>query len=225
MNKIFISPERRVKPHGKYWGMEVYEHDVCCEIAALLKPLLEHNGFAVMIALPDWTMEQRAAYANQNGFAYYLCIHTNAAGDGRQEGTATGAECLYYNHPDSIRANQLVYQELTALYPSRRGCKDYSNFAENNLTHMVSCYPELGFHDNDADARWIVEHKPKIAQALCNGVCKYFNIDVTPSDTQTTYTAAEYNAVVDKLEALDAKHTRMTTAVVDTINKLKEVME
>lgn len=177
MLKVFISPERRPKPHGKYWGMEVYEHDVCCEIATMVEALLTERGFEVMIAPPGWTMEQRAAYANTSRFDYYLCIHTNAAGNGTKEGTATGAECLYFYAAKSIKANKLVYEQLTALYPSKRGCKDYSDFAENRLTRMVSCYPELAFHDNGKDARWIVSNKADIAAALCKGVCKYFGVE------------------------------------------------
>lgn len=225
MKKIFISPERRPAPHGKYWGMDVYEHDVCCEIAALLKPMLEHNSFEVYIAPPGWSMEQRAAYANRNRFDYYLCIHTNAAGNGKVEGTATGAECLYYNAPASVRANMLVYDQLTALYPSKRGCKDYSQFAENNLTTMVSCYPELAFHDNGKDARWIVSHKPEIALALCKGVCGYFGVEYNggaqepPAVPQNTYTAEQYNSLLAEKNAA----VELANSLADKLHSIVEI--
>lgn len=228
--KIFISPERRPAPHGKYWGMDgVYEHNVCCEVAEILRPLLEHNSFEVFIAPPEWAKEERCAYANENRFDYYLCIHSNGAGNGKKEGTATGCECLYYNAPASIRANLLVYDELTKLYPSKRGVKDYSRFAENNLTNMVSCYPELAFHDNGKDAAWIVSHKQEIAVALCKGVCEYFGIgyEDKPADTQSI---AELQAWVQELEkmliaeseqrgALQRKHDQLLVAINKVIDE------
>lgn len=219
MNKIFISPERRVKPHGKYWGMEVYEHDVCCEIATMAKALLSQYDFEVFIASPGWSMEQRCAYANQNGFDYYLCVHTNATGNGRQEGTATGAECLYYNHPDSIKANKLMYEQLTALYPSRRGCKDYSRFAENNLTQMVSCYPELAFHDNGQDARWLISHKTEISLALCRGVCGYFGVEYREQPQEPASGGGD--KLADERAARIAAEQRAENAE----NKLKAIAE
>ncbi|MEG0899814.1 MAG: N-acetylmuramoyl-L-alanine amidase [Oscillospiraceae bacterium] len=199
MKKIFLSPETRPAPHGKYWGMDgVYEHDVCCEIAELVKPLAEYNGFEVEIAKPEWPMARRCTHANATGVNYYLCIHTNASGNGATEGTATGAECLYYNAPASIKANNLMYRELTSLYPSKRGCKNYSHFYENKYTNMVSCYPELAFHDNGKDAKWIVSHKQEIAVALCKGICGYFGVDYKEQHTEI-----ETDDINSKIEALN----------------------
>ena len=50
--KIYLSPERRSAPHGKYWGYDAYEHDVCVNIAARMIPLLESCGFEVVLADP-----------------------------------------------------------------------------------------------------------------------------------------------------------------------------
>lgn len=210
MRKVFISPEKRPAPHGKYWGMEVYEHDVCCEIAEILKPRLEYNGFYVFIAPSKWTMPQRCSYANANCYDYYLCIHTNASGNGKQEGKATGCECLYYNAPTSMKANKLMYGELTKLYPSKRGIKDYSDFTENNLSMMVSCYPEIAFHDNGKDAQWIVSHKQEIAVALAKGVCGYFGVEHKEKPTEGKPSPTE-----DKLRAENSKLREAIAKILD----------
>lgn len=192
-NKIFLSPERRPAPHGKYAvKSDIYEHDVCNEYAEILKPILEHNGFNVYIAPKPWTMAQRVKYANDNRFNYYMAIHTNAGG-------GTGTECLYYNHPDSERANQLVYNELVKLYPSKRGIKDYSNFYENNQTNMVSCYPEIAFHDNPKDAQFLLNNKPAIAEALAKGICAYYGVAYKPLSEGELY------GVVKQVIALTGK--------------------
>lgn len=179
--KIYLSPERRPAPHGPYAVGGVYEHGVCNEIAVMEKAALERCGFNVVIAPRADSLEQRVAWANANGIDYYMAIHSNGSVDHK----ATGTECLYYNHPLSIKANQLVYDELVKLYPSKRGCKDYTNFYENNTTKMVSCYPEIGFHDNPADARFILDNKQQIAEALAKGVCGYFGVAYKAAGTSS----------------------------------------
>lgn len=174
--RVYLSPERRPAPHGPYAVGGTYEHIVCGEIAVLEKAALERCGFGVIIAPAAYSLEQRVKWANENNIDYYQAIHSNGA-----DGKATGAECLYYNHPASIKANRLVYDELVKLYPSKRGVKDYTGFYENNMTKMVSCYPEIGFHDNPADARFIIDNKQQIAEALAKGICAYFDIAYIPA--------------------------------------------
>ena len=179
--KIYLSPENRPAPHGPYTGYTgVYEHDVCCEIAEHEKKALERCGFYAEIADPAQTINPmmgitRQQYANSKRFDMYQTIHTNAGG-------GTGAECLYYQDPNnpnnnSIRANQCVYDELVKLYPSKRGLKNGTGYAENNQTEMVSVYPELAFHDNAADARFLVQHKQELGEALVKGICTYFGVE------------------------------------------------
>ena len=173
MKKIYLSPENRPAPHGPYTGFPgVYEHDVCCEIAALEAAVLERCGCSVTIADPGKTMAARCAEANAGGFDLYQTIHTNAGG-------GTGAECLYYGKEGgaSYKANLAVYDELVKLYPSRRGLKDGNGYFENMNTRMVSVYPELAFHDNPADAAFLVSHKAELAEALAKGVLSFLGVD------------------------------------------------
>jgi len=173
--KIYLSPENRTRPHGPYTGYPgIYEHDVCCEIAKYYKAALERCGFEVEIAEPSRSIrtgDTRQAYANRHGYDLYSTIHTNAGG-------GTGPTCLYAGGKgsDSYRANQMVYEELCKLYPSKRGIVDGNGYAENNQTKMVNIYPEIAFHDNPQDARFLVENKKAIGEALCRGVCRYFGV-------------------------------------------------
>lgn len=175
--RIYISPERRPKPHGKYWGHDVYETDICYSIAGYMAELLGYNGFDVVVADPDMLITDRASWANKNNIDYYIAVHTNASTDGTKEGTATGTEMLAYQHPEAIKANQYIYDELTALYPSNRGIKNGNEYVENNSTNMVSAYVEIGFHDNGANATWIIENQKEIAVAISKGICKYFGVE------------------------------------------------
>lgn len=191
--KIYLSPENRPAPHGPYTGYPtVYEHDVCCEIAEYEKQALERCGFDVVIADEESTMAERCTWANNNNVDLYQTIHTNAGG-------GTGAECLYYGTTagSSYRANQAVYNELVKLYPSKRGLKDGTNYYENKMTNMVSVYPEIAFHDNANDARFLVGNKKAIAEALCKGICAYAGIAYIPS-TDNPQTGADYKTLYEQ---------------------------
>lgn len=202
--KIYLSPENRPGPHGPYAGYAgVYEHDVCTNIADCEKQALERCGFAVTLAEPGSTMAERVTEANRGGYALYQTVHTNAGG-------GTGAECLYYNHPASIKANQCVYDELTKLYPSKRGIKDGSGYLENNQTNMVSVYPEIAFHDNEKDARFLVNNVKEIGEALCKGVCAYFGVSyVAPKEEDSTDYKALYLELEGKYKKLKLKHENL----------------
>ena len=179
MKKIFLSPERRPAPHGKYWGVDAYEHEVCCEIAETVKSYLSFNGFNVFLANPEDTIYTRADWANNNGMDLYVCIHTNASTNGTVEGTAQGPEMLAFQHPEAIKANQCIYDEIMKIYPRKtnRGLKNGNAYTENASTVMVSAYAEIAFHDNGEDAKWIVNNKDSIAEAIAKGICDYYSVE------------------------------------------------
>lgn len=194
--KIYLSPENRPAPHGPYTGYPgIYEHDVCCEIAEYYKAALERCGFVVEIAEPGRSIrsgETRQAYANKHGFDLYSTIHTNAGG-------GTGPTCLYAGAKgsESYKANQMVYEELRKLYPSKRGIVDGNGYAENNQTSMVSIYPEVAFHDNAKDAKFLVENKKAIGEALCKAVCWYFGVTyVAPKEDKPSVAGTLYRVQV-----------------------------
>ena len=159
---IYLSPERRPAPHGKYWGYDTYEQEVCTDIAGRAAALLAANGFLPILADPAMTIRQRAQWANKNKVDFYLPIHTNASTDGSKEGIATGCEMIAYQHPASIRANRCIYDEITKLYPSKRGLKNGNAYT---------------------DAAWILSSRQQIAEAITKGICAYYGQEyIQPED-------------------------------------------
>lgn len=181
MKTIYLSPERRAAPHGKFWGQSIYESDYCCELALLLKTELERHGFAVIIAPSQQNIRERAAWANGNSIDLYLPLHTNASTDGSREGNASGCEMLCQTREESRKVCRLIYNELCRLYPSDRGLRDGSAYIENNSVHTVTAYTEIAFHDNGRDAEFLAENKQQIAAAICRGVCEYFGVQYQPA--------------------------------------------
>lgn len=135
------------------------------------------------MAPPAATVRVRVAEAISWQADYYLPIHTNASSATPREGSARGPEVLAYGQPGGIswRACQMTYEELMAIYPAAttRGVRQNTTFYEINSTPMLSVYPELAFHDNGADAQWLVENQGEIAEALCRGVCRWFGVNYT----------------------------------------------
>ena len=184
MKKIYLSPERRPAPHGPYFGYPtLFEHDVTTSIAQKTAAALTRCGFSVKMAPPAATVRVRVAEAISWQADYYLSIHTNASSATPREGSARGPEVLAYGQPGGIswRACQMTYEELMAIYPAAttRGVRQNTTFYEINSTPMLSVYPELAFHDNGADAQWLVENQGEIAEALCRGVCRWFGVNYT----------------------------------------------
>lgn len=197
MNKIYLSPERRPAPHGKFWGYDVYEHDYCCDIAARMRVLLEAEGFMVRVADPALTIAQRVPDAETWGADYYLPIHTNASTNGDREGTAQGALVLCKDETQSKIASQAVFDRLNALRPSTRGIAN-SQFLEIRDAPCVVSYPEIAFHDNGKDAEYLVLHRQAIAEALADGIRTYFKASKhTEQDYQELY--ADYDCLKTRL--------------------------
>lgn len=230
--KIYLSPERRPNPHGPYWGYAgVYEHDVCCEIAEYCKEALIRCGFEVKIASPNDNMEKRVAEGVSWGANYYMPIHTNAATAKPIEGTAQGPTVLRYGNEGGVsdRACKMVYNQLMAIYPrkTKRGVYTQNAFYEIRMTPMLSVYPELAFHDNGEDAKWLVENKKEIAIALCKGVCQWFNVDyVEENDTpinEPTVLKSEYDKVVAESYAWKQKFNTLNSKLDKIKSKIEEL--
>ena len=93
------------------------------------------------------------------------------------------------------------------IYPAKtnRGVRQNTTFYEINSTPMLSVYPELAFHDNGADARWLVENQQPIAEALTRGVCRWFGVSYLPP--QSDPWQQKYLSLRQSLQALLEEHS------------------
>ena len=210
--KIYLSPERRPAPHGPFADGVTFEHDYCVEIAEMERKDLERCGFEVIVAPDSMTIAQRAKEANRLKMDLYQAIHTNAGG-------GTGTEMFYYPDPESIRANQLVYDELVELYPSKRGIKNGKAYLENNSTDMVSVYAEIAFHDTKKDVEFLLSEKRQIAAALARGTCKYFGVAYLEEEAGGQ--AEEIARLKERLEALKKEQREIADELIRLAERLK----
>lgn len=228
--RIYLSPERRPKPHSPYYGYPgIYEHDVCCEIAEYTKNALIRCGFEVKIASPNDNMKVRVAEGISWKANYYMPIHTNAATATLNEGTARGPCVLRYGKEGGIsdRACKIVYKHLMAIYPNKSNRRnpvyERSDFYEIGQTPMLSVYPELAFHDNHEDADWLVNNKKEIAEALCKGVCEWYSVNyINPASEPTnTVPKAKYDEIVKERDAYKQKYDSLVISLTNLYESLK----
>ena len=53
--------------------------------------------------------------------------------------------------------------------------KDVSLY-EVNASNATVSYIEAAFHDSEAGAKWIINNKQKIAEAICRGICDRYGV-------------------------------------------------
>lgn len=230
--KIYISPERREKPHGKFYSYGIYETEYCYEVANYVANILNYVGFDVKLPSRNIDMYQRVYYANEWDANYYLCIHTNAStNDISQQGKNRGIWIIRYGDKGNIsdKACEITLNELKPLYNGdKTKCNvvaNTGNFYEINKTKMVSVYCEIAFHDNLYDADWLLHNTRNIAMAIAQGVLKYFGLnkyfDVLDKTTTDIFFNKQFNFYDLDTHSTDIKELR--SLIVECYNKLNDV--
>lgn len=180
--KIYLSPSSQ--PDNVYAGVDTNEQEVCRAIARELAIDLKRCGFEVKCG--DYgTMYTRVAESNEWKADLHLPIHTNGF-NGKVSGTRLMA----------ISKTGLGYKVCKAiskyLFPLTPGTSEnisISNVYEIKYAYAPTAYIEVDFHDVSSVAKWLVNNKPKIAEAICKGICAYYGVkyvaDSTPAPKPT----------------------------------------
>lgn len=157
------------------------EQDLTYQIAAKVRPLLEANGFMVIMtreALTDNVSEEsvvaslkrRAEIANESGADLFISIHCNAGG-------ATGTETYYYDESEEgmVLAELIQENVVDEVGLTDRGIKS-AGFVVLQCTEMVSALLETGFIDHEKDIQKLTSEKGQMAYAegIAKGICEYF---------------------------------------------------
>ena len=171
--KVYLSPSSQI--NNKYSYGDTTEAIVCREIADITEGYLLLNGVNVKTG-KQATYQERVADSNAFYPDLHVCIHTNAGG-GQGTTVFTSTKCKYNKYAKSI------YNYVSLCTPTKdRGMKVNDKLYEIKNTKANCCYIEVEFHDNPTTAKWIIEHKNDIAQAIVTGILKANN--VTPVFTE-----------------------------------------
>lgn len=169
MKKIYLSPSSQ--PANTYAGLSTNEQEVCRDIARELATDLKRCGFEVKCG--DYgTMYDRVKESNEWKADLHMPIHTNAF-DGKVSGTRLMALDLT---GAGFQVCQAVLEPLDKITPGTS-----SNITANPGLYEIkaaaapTCYVEVDFHDVPKVAKWLTENKAQIGEAICQGICKYYN--------------------------------------------------
>lgn len=171
--KIYLSPSNQTG--NKFITGNTTEGAVWNDIAKRLQTKLADYDCEVMLCKMSQTLAARAAEALAWGADVYIAMHSNAAGTANKG--ARGVE-VYYDPNKGAKTKELaqdVLDQLKTLFTSR-GLKQSSKLIDCYKPAMPSIIGECGFHDNEADAKLILNNKDKIAHLYCNALVKYLSL-------------------------------------------------
>ncbi|MGE5390916.1 MAG: N-acetylmuramoyl-L-alanine amidase family protein [Deltaproteobacteria bacterium] len=173
---IYLSPS--TQEHNIGAGKYGSEEAVMNRIADVVENELIKNDFVVYRNKPEWDLKQVVADSNAKKPDIHLAIHSNAGG---------GRGCEVFAIAPGGQGEKLaraVFDEIDALTPAvDRGIKFSSNLYELTKTKAPAALIEVAFHDNPADAEWILQSIQPIGQAISNGILNYFGVVLQERDT------------------------------------------
>lgn len=126
-------------------------------------------------------MEQSIKESNVWNPDLHIAIHTNAFNDKILGGTLV---MIYSMEAANKRADQALLGSVAPVSPG----PDYTlrtntSLAELNSTKAVAVYVEVEFHDTEDGTKWIIKNTKTIGEAICKGVCNYFDISYKKGST------------------------------------------
>lgn len=150
------------------------EHDLCSQIAPLLKSQLERYGFQADIidfpALPNKAdLVETVKAINSGNYAFSVSLHCDAA----DNADAHGAHVCYVS-PAGNRLAEAIARHLCPLMPGRanRTVKRTGLYVLNN-TICTAVLIECGFITHAGDCRILAEAPDTLAAAIAAGIKDY----------------------------------------------------
>lgn len=165
-------------------GSGLREQDLTLDIALQLKPLLEYNGFQVVLTResdfvkgPHQTLNQslrsRCEVANNAKADLFFSIHVNAGG-----GAGTEVYALPGGQAEKLARVLLPYLVQGCAWRNR-GVKTNKRFYVLVHTRMPAVLTENGFIDSRADAQRLrdPDFRRDVARAHAKGVCAFYGVE------------------------------------------------
>ena len=184
MRRIYLSPSNQ--PANLYAVGNTNEKVQLEAIMALVQDRLKAYQVETVMATLSYTINQRDDEAKARGCTDYLAGHSNAGGGGKGQ----GAVAFYHpNHPETKVLAEALVAELNAICPYKEnrlnqvpnGMAPYGGYGLGEIREpekkgLKPVLLEVDFHDNPLPARWIIDTKPGIADAIVRGIVKAYKL-------------------------------------------------
>lgn len=177
--RFYLSPSGQI--HNEYADGKHTEAEVCRIIAKKCEAYLKKGGADVLVAEPyDTDAQWKARIKESDSFKadYHVPIHTNAGGG---HGVRVFASKANIDDERTVRC----CSNIKKLLPDKwkiGGISIQTSLYEINAPKAKTIYIECAFHDNKAEAEWIVSHTDDLAKAIAEAL-----LLKEIKDTQTLY--------------------------------------
>lgn len=164
--KIYLSPS--AQPANLYAAGNTNEQVQCNRIAEAARAALERCGFDVKKAPEGQSYQANVAESNAWVADIHVPIHTNAGG-------GHGPIVFIYSRTTArVSLAQPVYDAINAVVPTASG---YGVQAKPGLYEVANSkakcvYIECAFHDEQAEAQWIIDNATLLGEEIARGLCK-----------------------------------------------------
>lgn len=170
--RVYLSPSTQEKNLGiNNYGTEEFRMN---QIADKLETILLENGYEVVRNNPQMTVQDIVNDSNEKLPDIHIALHSNASLNNDVKGIEVFAS---RENSSSDKLANLIYEELQNIYYDKnlgRGVKYTSQLKEVREVLAPTVLIEMGFHDNEEDAKWIINNEENIAEAIFRAIKKYF---------------------------------------------------
>lgn len=172
-----------VSPSDQYRNLYAYgDTNEGYQMHRVAEKLVDHlvRCGVEVVYLPSGYLSDRVNKANAEKVDGYIALHSNAF-----DGSVKGIRVHCYPSSKSRQFGKCIMAALDTVYygSTRSKIVETDSFYELKYPFAPAILPEIGFHDNVDDAKWIVNHVDQIAEALAKGICDYFKISYVSRET------------------------------------------
>lgn len=161
--KVYISPSGQ--EYNKYAYGNHTEAEICRKIAYTVSEELSKRKIENQVAMPyksDSEFNTRITQSDAMKADYHVAIHTNAGG-------GHGVRIFVYSNEDIDDTVNAVFKNLYLILPHefRQGSISVNRqLIEVNAPLARTIYIEVAFHDNEKEAKWLVENTKLIGETI-----------------------------------------------------------
>lgn len=182
MPTIYLSPSTQEGNFYVTGGSEEYHMN---QLADALEPYLRANAIDFKRNNPNQTAVQNIRESNAGDYALHLALHSNAA---PVYGSTRGVDIYYFPGSRSgQRAADIAVRRFKEIYPLPDLVRALptTRLGEVDKVKAPSLFLEIGYHDNEQDANWVIDNTDTIAKTIGQVLSEYFGQPfVTPITPQ-----------------------------------------
>ena len=197
MVDVYLSPSTQEFNIG--YGSYGTEENRMNQVADVVQYELERHGVSVERNSPSMSLREAVEQSNAVNPRLHVALHSNAG-----DGLSRGAEV--YTHRFGGTGEELadnLYEELQMISPTEGlGVKESAplfggqGFYEMRYTRAPAALVEVAFHDNPADAQYIISNIYQIGSALAKGILDTVEIPYQQDTAENvTFLKNKYNNV------------------------------